>query len=162
MNRPGNPNQAGPAKATWRYAPRCVKQPGWHRARPVYAEAILLGLKTVELRRTRPRVAIPTDALIYASSPTRALVGTCRVESLEELPIALLWKRTGTLASITYADFHAYFDGVASGFALHLSSVHRLASPIGLTRLRENIDGFNPPQSFRYLPVNDSNQLLRA
>lgn len=128
--------------------------------RPPYAEAILTGRKSVELRRTRPRVSVPTEALIYASSPKRALVGTCRVERVEELTIARLWKETRAAAAIAESDFRRYFEGTNTGFALHLSSALRLASPIGLAQLRENVDGFNPPQSFRYLPVGDSDQLL--
>ena len=37
--------------------------------RPRFAEAILAGVKTVELRRTVPKIVIPTRALLYASSP---------------------------------------------------------------------------------------------
>lgn len=128
--------------------------------RPVYAEAILSGIKTVELRRTRPRVAIPTEALIYASTPLRALVGRCRVDSVEELTIAKLWKQTGPFAAIARSDFLTYFEGATTGFALHLSSPRRLADPVGLTQLRVNVEGFNPPQSFRYVPFGDYDQLL--
>jgi predicted transcriptional regulator len=128
--------------------------------RPVYAEAILSGIKTVELRRTRPRVAIPTEALIYASTPLRALVGTCQVDSVEELTIAQLWKQTGALAAIAKSDFMSYFEGASTGFALHLSLPRRLDDPVGLTQLRVNVDGFNPPQSFCYLPVEASDQLI--
>jgi predicted transcriptional regulator len=128
--------------------------------RPVYAEAILSGAKTVELRRTRPRVAIPTEALIYASTPLRALVGTCRVDSVEELAIDKLWTQAGPYAAIARAEFFAYFEGATTGFALHLSSPRRLDDPVGLTQLRVNVEGFNPPQSFRYVPFDDCNQLM--
>ena len=44
----------------------------------IRGRAILAGVKTVELRRTVPKIVIPTRALLYAASPVRALLGTCR------------------------------------------------------------------------------------
>ena len=45
--------------------------------KPRFAEAILSGVKTVELRRTVPKIVVPTRALLYATTPVRALLGTC-------------------------------------------------------------------------------------
>ena len=50
--------------------------------KPRFAQAILAGVKTVELRRTVPKIVIPTRALLYASSPVRALLGTCVITSV--------------------------------------------------------------------------------
>ena len=46
--------------------------------KPRFAEAILTGDKTVELHRTEPKIVVPTRALLYATTPVRALLGTCK------------------------------------------------------------------------------------
>ena len=50
--------------------------------KPRFAEAILAGTKTVELRRTTPKIEVPTRALLYTSTPVRALLGTCIITSV--------------------------------------------------------------------------------
>lgn len=47
--------------------------------KPRFAEAILDGAKTVEVRRLMPRITVPALALLYASGSERALVGTSAV-----------------------------------------------------------------------------------
>ena len=42
--------------------------------KPRFAEAILAGVKTVDVRRTEPKIVVPTRALLYAASPVRALL----------------------------------------------------------------------------------------
>ena len=128
--------------------------------KPRYAEAILLGEKTVELRRTRLLVTLPTDALIYASSPVMALVGRCRVDTVHSLGIDRLWRMYGRDAAITRKEFLNYFDGTPRGYALLLSSPERLSSAVSLADIRASWNGFQPPQSFRYLTFPRSDELL--
>ena len=59
--------------------------------RPRFAEAILAGDKTVELRRTVPKIVVPTRALLYAATPVRALIGTCIVTDVVAADLADLW-----------------------------------------------------------------------
>lgn len=49
---------------------------------PRFTDSILDGTKTIELRRTRPRVAPGDPVLIYACSPVKAIVGSFVVEEL--------------------------------------------------------------------------------
>jgi predicted transcriptional regulator len=128
--------------------------------KPRYADAILDGSKTIELRRTRPRIEIPTDALIYASSPRCAVVGTCRVvEVLEFTPLGM-WRLHGREAAIDYAAYKAYFDGCTTAYGLVVAAPRRLGREIGLSSIRTAWRGFQPPQSFRYLSTEISDQML--
>ena len=119
--------------------------------RPRHALAILTGTKTVELRRTPPRIATPTLAYLYASSPTKAVIGSCRITHVEQLRLDELWHRHGAATGISHADFLAYFEGVDEGNALHIEAATPLSTPVSLDHLRERWRGFHPPQSFRYL-----------
>ena len=83
-----------------------------------FAEAILAGVKIVELRRTVPRIVVPTRALLYAASPARALLGTCIITSVQRLDFAALWREHGSGSALLYHEFQQYFEGVDVGAAL--------------------------------------------
>ena len=130
--------------------------------KPRFADAILAGSKTVELRRSEPKIVVPTRALLYAMSPVRALVGTCIVTSVQSDQLATLWGEFGPRTGVDHQEFLDYFDGVKKGTALTLSDPESLLRPISLTRLRETSHGFRPPQSFAYIDAQIGDGLLRT
>lgn len=129
--------------------------------KPRFAEAILDGNKTVELRRVMPRITIPTLALLYATGPTRSLVGTCIVHSVARLPTGELWQRHGTKTALTRPEFDAYLANRNEGVALFLEQPNRLPTPIPLQALRR-ADNFRPPQSLAYVRHDQRERLVAA
>jgi len=129
--------------------------------KPRFATAILSGIKTIELRRTRPRIAVPTNALLYASSPTMALVGTCRVDKVVSGDVDSLWHRFGGETALSRAEYDDYFHDRELGYGLTLSEVQSLDQPIDLRELRSRWSNFQPPQSFRYLPFEAGSDVLQ-
>ena len=129
---------------------------------PRFADAILSGAKTVELRRTEPKIRVPTLALIYASTPVRALLGTCVVTSVEPGRLAALWRAHGAGSGLDHGEFLDYFEGVEAGTALSLASPSRLSRPVPLVELRSRPEGFRPPQSFSYVDAETGNRLLQT
>lgn len=128
--------------------------------KPNFAEAILNGSKTIELRRTRPRISVPTEALIYATSPRCAVVGTCQVvEVLENTPLGM-WRAHGRHASIRYPAYKAYFENCDTAYGLVIAEPRALEHPITLKRIRNAWRDFQPPQSFRYLSTATSDLVL--
>ena len=119
--------------------------------KPRFAEAILTGEKTIELRRQPPRIAVPTQALLYASSPTMSLVGTCSVDEVVEYAPSTLWRRFGSVSGVSRREFDSYFLGCTRAYGLQLSDPRRLDEPVTLSSIREELAGFQPPQSFRYV-----------
>ena len=128
--------------------------------KPGYADAILDGTKTIELRRTRPRLILPTEALIYASSPTMAVVGRCRVIHIVDLTPEGLWRRHGKSAAIDRQAYLRYFHGSTRAYGLLIADPIRLESPIELEALRSWRSGFHPPQSFQFMTMQHSDELL--
>lgn len=128
--------------------------------RPRFAEAILSGEKTVELRRVEPQIELPTRALVYASSPTRSLMGQCVVRKAVRLPLSMLWRRYGHATAVTQEEFHDYFAQKETGIALLLSNPVRLSSEVPLVKLRQSVDRFRAPQSFAYVAVETGARLL--
>ncbi len=116
---------------------------------PVYVEQILTGAKTVELRRTRPNVAPGQPVVIYATTPSAALVATCRIDRVEIDSPEAIWTSSGELTAVRREQFDSYFAGSSSAVALHLSEVTELSSTVSLEQLRESC-GFHPPQTWHF------------
>lgn len=120
--------------------------------KPRFAGAILDGSKTIELRRKPPRTDCPTKALLYASSPTMALAGTCWVDDVVALAPWTMWRTYGPTTGVTRREFLSYFEGCTTVYGLLLSQPERLAPPVRLEQMREALGSFQPPQSFWYTP----------
>jgi len=122
--------------------------------KPRYAELILDKRKSVELRRRPPQIETPTQALIYSSSPQRALVGSCWVDHIIAMAPWTLWREHGADTGVSRRQFLRYFDGCSVAYGLILSRPYRFADSIGLAAMRQALGHFQPPQSFRYVPSN--------
>ena len=129
--------------------------------KPRFAEMILSGSKTVELRRTGPRIRVPTRALIYATTPVKALVGSCIVESVTTVGLAVLWEAYGSRTGLHHGEFRSYFEGREAGSALVLSEACRFARQVPLADLRASRCMDRPPQSYSYIDATTGDQLLR-
>ncbi|THG40696.1 helix-turn-helix domain-containing protein [Sphingomonas olei] len=118
--------------------------------KPEYSRKIASGEKTIELRRRFP-MSVPagTTALIYETSPTRALAGIAEIGEVHRCAPQEIWTTFGERACITRKDFDSYFAGVDRAFAIELRHARRLARPLELSELRERFS-FEPPQSFLY------------
>lgn len=128
--------------------------------KPHYAEAILEGSKTVELRRTRPTLPRGALVLLYSSTPTRAVVGWAKLTRVRAGTPAEIWRAVGDSAAVDAATFDAYFEGAEAAYALELNTVVEAARPVPLNVIRSI--GVQPPQSWRYLPLRLSHQILTS
>lgn len=129
--------------------------------KPRFAEAILAGDKTVELRRTEPKIVVPTRALLYATTPVRALLGTCIITSVRSVDLAVLWREYGSRTALLYEEFQRYFEGVDVGTALTLTQAQPFSRKIPLQDLRAKPRSFRPPQSFAYVDTMTGDRLMR-
>lgn len=115
--------------------------------RPVYADAIFAGTKSVELRRRRPSFTEGSRVLVYSSSPHRRLQGTFEVgRVLADEPNAL-WRQIAARGGIERAAFDAYFAGCATAYAIEIRNPRRIEP----TRL-----SIRPPQSYLFLRPQES------
>lgn len=119
--------------------------------KPRYAELLLSGVKTVELRRVRPQIAAGGLVLIYASSPTMQMVGTGTVAGIATDTLDEIWRRCAGQTGLDRTTYDTYFAGRKLAVAITLDDVRPLRHGIPLAELRRRISGFRPPQSFRYM-----------
>ena len=128
--------------------------------KPVFAEMILEGRKTVELRRRFPIAAAGALAWIYVTSPVKEMVASVELREILRLPVDEIRAEFGIRACIGHDGFDRYFEGLGYGFALILGGVRVLGRPVPLNELRGKFD-FHPPQSFCYAKHGLS-QFLRS
>ncbi len=119
--------------------------------RPQFAEQILLGIKSVELRRTRPSVSPGDWVLLYASAPVKALVGAFEVKGMQAGTPSALWPRVRGEVAVDRRSYDAYYEGANVAYAIHVSQVVRFDSPVRLSEIQAHVPGFHPPQSYFYL-----------
>lgn len=129
--------------------------------KPKFAEAILAGVKTVELRRSEPKIVVPTRALLYACTPVKALVGACIIDSVRSTDLATLWHEYGSRSDLRHREFRHYFRGVGRGTVLMLTQPRAFSRQIALEGLRARPEGFRPPQSYAYIDTETGDRLIR-
>jgi predicted transcriptional regulator len=122
---------------------------------PKYAEKIFDGTKLVELRRTRPDVVSGDLGIVYVSSPISAIVGIIEIDRIIEASPIRLWSEVRDHAGISKQSFDDYYRGAERAFGLVLKGARSFPRPVDLCYLRRIWEGFRPPQSFRYLSIED-------
>ena len=128
--------------------------------RPEYAQKIINGTKTVELRRVRTRLKAGDLVLLYISSPEKALVGSFEVEQViefENSPKALkeFWNEVKNKAGIEQHKFYRYYQGASVGVGIYIKKLEIFPRRLELERLRKQLPSLKPPQNYRYLKEDE-------
>lgn len=128
--------------------------------RPVHMDAIIDGSKTVEIRRNRLRARSGSPALLYASSPRRALVATATISHIAQRSAAQLWQDYSRQTALSRKSFDDYLDGARNPTAIILESIRVLDRGVDLDRLRQIVPGFHPPQTWHLLRPAIANSFI--
>jgi predicted transcriptional regulator len=119
--------------------------------KPKHAAHIFEGEKTVELRKRRPNIKPGTRIWIYATSPTAAIKGYADLVQIQTGSPSLIWKSLGGCTGISKSEFDVYFEACEVAHALVLTDVMEMKQALSLSRIRELINDFHPPQFFCHL-----------
>lgn len=128
---------------------------------PRFAEAILAGSKTVEVRRQRVAAPSGTAVLLYATAPTMALVGMARIAAVHVAPPRKIWSAHRAGTGISRREYDEYMSGATHASGLTLQEPVTFDEPVPLSSLRA-VGAFHPPQSYRYLRGDDLRQVTEA
>lgn len=115
--------------------------------KPVYAEAIFGGRKTVEFRRSRLAPDIEL-AIVYATQPVGRVIGWFRIAGIAESTPDGLWRRFRGDGAIRRCEYFDYFEGADRAYAIEIAEPTTITEPMLLDTLSS---GLRPPQSFQYL-----------
>lgn len=127
--------------------------------KPKHAARIFDGEKTVELRKRRPKVRSGTRVWIYVTTPIAALIGYAALVRIETGSPVHIWTTLGGQTGISKVEFDLYFKACEVAHALVLDDAMELRQAIPLKRIRELVNGFQPPQFYCYL--NGAREALR-
>lgn len=115
--------------------------------KPIYANAILEGVKTVEFRKRVFKKNVD-KIYIYSSSPTKMIVGYFTFSNIVEDTPENLWKTFHKVGGINKVDFFDYYKETEKGFGIVIKEVVKFdveKDPM------EFIENFTAPQSYVYL-----------
>lgn len=124
--------------------------------KPFYVNKIIEGTKTIELRRKRPKqIKKGSLVLIYATAPTKSIIGAFKVKNIIEEQIKHLWKKVSPKAAVSREEFNIYFSGSDIGYGIVIGEKWIFENPITLSTMKDADETFNVPQSFRYVTDKD-------
>ena len=126
--------------------------------KPRYADLILTGKKSVELRSRIVRLKPGTTIWIYSTRPVGRIVGFAEVKSVVHGEPTLIWRRFKKKICIDEAEFNSYTEDRERVSAVTLTRVQELAEAPTLDGIRELTGTFHPPQFYAYL--TSENELL--
>src|SRR6478735_2562968 len=109
--------------------------------RPRFAELILNGTKTVELRRSLVKASAGDRMLLYVSSPRSSVVGYFDVQAVESGTPQKLWMLVRDKCGLSRKEFNDYYVEAKSAVAIFLSNPKLLKKPIPLSELRRRFSG---------------------
>lgn len=112
---------------------------------------ILLGEKTVELRRRAPRRSTDFWIALYATAPERAIVGVVRAREVLVGSPDQLWAVVEDGCGLGRDEYQSYFEGAGRAVGIRLTDPVPFEAPILLEDLRRLWPSFRTPQSFAYL-----------
>lgn len=115
--------------------------------KPYYAEKILSGEKTYELRKSIFKAPNITTVIIYASSPISRIIGEFEIDGIIHEEIALLWKKTKKFTSVDKLFFDEYFANKEKGYAIKIKKIKRYEETYNIMEKY----GICAPQSFSYI-----------
>lgn len=127
--------------------------------RPKWCEKIINGRKTIEVRKTRPKMDMPFKCYIYKCGNGKVIGEFLCDEIININGAGRIPSDAARQTCLEPAELHQYL-GAATGFGWHISDLRVYDTPRGLdefTGLRTTKDGFElslitrPPQSWRYV-----------
>ena len=127
---------------------------------PKYADAILSGKKTIELRRRIPATAVGTRLWIYATRPLGGVVGSAVVSEILRGTPEQIWALCKDKVCVDRASYDDYFRGTLQAIGIVLTDITR-RQPIMIEQLREMKEGFHPPQVLARLSKKDTRSLAK-
>jgi predicted transcriptional regulator len=112
----------------------------------IYADRIITGLKTIELRKRPIGMEVGDLILLYETAPDSVIRGGFIADKTISLPVCTMWERYHSVMGVEKEFYDTYFDNCEFAYgtlvhqsftfpALELNEIHKLCA------------GFTPPQA---------------
>lgn len=123
-----------------------------------YVLEITSGRKTIELRKSQPKVKAGDTVIIYTTQPRKAVTAIATVKRIIKLSPENMWTEYEFKLGVSELEFKEYYKDSKLAVGIELCNVIELDSEILLSAIKMIHPGFTPPQTFKYL---DKFQALR-
>ncbi len=125
--------------------------------RPVYANAILSGVKRFELRRGGGGILEPGGiAVIYASGRIKQIIGEFRIGRIHRGSPHHIWRMVTSRKEYGIGrDAWQYISGSRVAVAIEVLDPRPYRHRIGLNEIRAVLPDWNPPMSYQQLKEGD-------
>lgn len=121
---------------------------------PDYVAKILNHKKTIELRKKPFPANGGVRVWIYSTGPTSAVEASVFVDAVDQGTPDEVWHRYQHKVGISRKEFDVYFDGVPVAYAISVTRPRKLDRKFKLEQIRGLLEGFTPPQYYRYIDHN--------
>ena len=115
---------------------------------PRHAAMILSGEKTIELRRGRVNLDMPSRIWIYVTTPAKRIAGVALVEAVDYGTPNGIWEKYSHRTGVSRKEYLAYVGSRETISAIRVSHAINLKEPIHLSTLRLISPTFHPPQFY--------------
>jgi len=119
--------------------------------RQEYADAILDGRKTFELRRVKPDIRRGDRVVLYVTAPVSALCGHFLVDEVVTGSPTHIWGCVRSDAGVTRRQVYDYLRDARSPCAIRVRDAYRFKNSMPVEGIRQAWTEFRPPRSFRYV-----------
>lgn len=116
-----------------------------------YVTEILSGRKTIELRKSIPRVKAGDTVIIYTTQPKKAVTAIATVKKILKKSPNAMWAEHKDYLGISKTEFNDYYKESKFAIGIEISEVIRLDTEILLSAIKSIHPEFTPPQTFKYL-----------
>jgi predicted transcriptional regulator len=123
-----------------------------------YVKEILSGDKTIELRKSMPKIKAGDTVIIYTTQPKKAVTAIATVKRILKMSPKTMWTDHESALGIIKSEFDEYYKESKFAIGIELEDVIRLDTEILLSAIKLIHPKFTPPQTFKYL---DKYQTLR-
>lgn len=118
--------------------------------KPEFADKIVRGEKTIELRKNKPSANPGDFVIIYSTLPVKSVIGFGIVKEIIEDTPQFMWNNHSEKLGIDNKRFDNYYCGMSKAVGIRIDSICKLKKPINLDEIKNLIPKFSPPQTYRY------------
>lgn len=127
--------------------------------KPEFSAKIFGGSKTIELRKSAPKFSKSSRIIIYSTYPEKAVIGYCKIERIITSTPDEIWENHSEKLGIDKTRFDEYYQNSDKAIGIVLTNIVKLDTIIPLKSIREHLPIFQPPQTFRYLNLDQVNSV---
>lgn len=131
--------------------------------KPRFAEKIVEGNKTVEIRKKFSQKWVGHNAILYASNPYRSLIASATINAVTKSYPTDIWSRFQSQMGCSRADFENYAGTAPEVAAIELKNITPYAERISVNELSNILDDkLMAPQSYCEMSFTKNRSWLNA